>query len=167
MKHAPSLTVLLAVLPLACAASAAADPATPARPAPAADSCHATGAVVFEIDHRADPAAKLTTSAVKVFAGGAWTRSETDGEGKTAAPRTGCVAKPALTQLEAALSGAPWKVTTARIRCMAISAEFTEYQVHGKLVYTRRLCSGQTLDDVSRAKLDAAIAQVDALAKAP
>ena len=167
MTHAPSLLALLALLPLACASSAAADPATPGKPAPAADSCHPTGPVVFEIDHRADPAAKLTTSAVKVFAGGAWTRSETDGEGKAAAPRTGCIAKPELKQLEATLSGAPWKVTTARIRCMAISAEFTEYQVHGKLVYTQRLCSGQTLDDVSRAKLDAAIAKVDELAKTP
>jgi len=167
MKHA-LWTPLLALLPLACASSAVAAPEAPAKPAAHADSCSPTGAVLFEIDHRVTPGAKLATSTLKVFASGAWTRDEADAEGKAAARRTGCIARPDLKQLETTLAGAPWKVTTARMRCMAISAEFTEYQVHGKLVYTLRLCSGQTLDEASRAKLDAAIATVDGeLAKAP
>jgi hypothetical protein len=50
---------------------------------------------------------------------------------------------------------------------MAISSEFTVYQVNGKPVFTRRLCSGESLDDKSRGKLDTAVAQVDGeLAKA-
>jgi len=168
MKHALWTTALLAVLPLACASSAVAAPEAPARPAAPSEACRPTGAVLFEIDHRVTPGAKLSTSTVKVFATGAWTRTEADAEGKPVAPRAGCIAAPELNQLETALDGAAWKVTSARIRCMAISAEFTEYQVHGKLVYTQRLCSGQSLDEASRAKLDAAIAKVDReLAKAP
>jgi len=57
---------------------------------------------------------------------------------------------------------------TNRIHCMAVTAQFTVYQVDGKPVFTQRLCSGQTLDDKSRAALDAAIAQAEAeVAKAP
>jgi len=165
MKHA---LLTLALLPLACASNAAAAPDAPSRPAAHADSCSAAGAVVFEIDHRVNPGAKLATSTVKVFASGAWTRDEIDGDGKAAARRTGCIAKPELKQLETTLSGATWKVETARMHCMAFSAEFTEYQVNGKLVFTQRLCSGLSLDANSRAKLDAAIATVDGeLAKAP
>jgi hypothetical protein len=161
---------LLALLPLACASSASASPDTPPRPAaPAAsDGCHATGPVLFEIDHRVDPGAQLATSAVKVFASGAWIRDETAGDGKPAPQRTGCFARPELKQLDAALHGAPWKVVTARMHCMALSPQFTVYQVDGKPVFTERLCSGQSLDDKSRAKLDAATAQLNAeLAKAP
>jgi hypothetical protein len=151
---------LLTIMTLACASSAVASPDTPA-PAPRAGACRPGGGVVFEIDHRVDPGAKIGTSAVKVYASGAWTRNETDGDGKPAAQRTGCLAKPELQQLQHTLSGATWKVTTAAIRCMAMSAEFTVYQVSGKTVFTRRLCSGQSLDDNSRTKLDAAIALVE------
>jgi hypothetical protein len=65
-------------------------------------------------------------------------------------------------QLDATLQGAAWKVTTAQIHCMARSASFTVYQVAGKPVFTQRLCSGETLDDKSAAKLAAAVAQVEA-----
>jgi len=163
---------LLALLPLACASSASAAPETPPKPAPvapvASDGCRATGPVLFEIDQRVDPGAQLATSAVKVYATGAWTRDEADGAGKALVQRTGCLAKSDLKQLDATLHGASWKVTTARMHCMALSPQFKVYQVDGKPVFTQRLCSGQSLDDKSRAKLDAAIAQVDAeLAKAP
>ena len=165
MQHAPKL---LAILLFACAASATAAPDTPAKPAPRADACRPTGAVLFEIDHRVDPGAKLGTSTTKVFANGAWTHDATNDDGKAAAQRTGCVAQPTVKQLETTLHGAPWKVTTNRIHCMAVTAQFTVYQVDGKPVFTQRLCSGQTLDDKSRAALDAAIAQAEAeVAKAP
>jgi hypothetical protein len=117
--------------------------------------------VLFEIDHRVDPGAKLSTSATKVFANGAWTHDETDGDGKALAQRTGCFAKPDVKQLDTALHGVPWKITTSRIRCMARSAQFTVYLVDGKQVFTQRLCSGEALDEKSRTQLDAAIAQVE------
>jgi hypothetical protein len=173
MQHAPKL---LTILLFACASSATAappataapapspaGPAAPGKPAPAprADACRPTGAVLFEIDHRVDPGAKLGTSATKVFANGAWTHDETDGDGKAAPQRTGCVAPPDVKQLEATLHGATWKVNTARVHCMAMTAQFTVYQVDGKPVFTQRLCSGEALDDKSRARLDAAIKLVE------
>lgn len=159
MRHAIKL---LAVLTFACASSAAAAPDTATRPAPRADGCRPTGAVRFEIDHRVDPGAKLATSTIKVFANGAWTHDQTDADGKAAAQRTGCIAKPDLKQLETTLHGAAWKVSVSRIHCMAVTSTFTVFQVNGKPVFTQRLCSGEALDDKSRAKLDAAVAQVEA-----
>jgi limonene-1,2-epoxide hydrolase len=161
-----AVVAALGVLPLACA-SAAAAPDPPPKAA-AADGCRATGPVLFEIDHRVDPGAKLATSSVKVFATGAWAHDETDSDGKAAAQRTGCMAKPAVQQLSTTLHGAAWTVTTARMHCMARTAAFTVFQVDGKAVFTERLCSGQSLDEASRAKLDAATSQLNAeLAKAP
>lgn len=157
MKNA---LTLLALLPLACA-TAAASPDAPAKPAPPPDSCRATGKVVFEIDHRVEPGAKLATSAVKVFANGAWTRDESDADGKALPQRSGCLAKADAKQLETTLADAPWKITKAQVHCMAMSAAFTVYQVNGKPVFTQKLCSGESLDDKSRAKLDAATAQVE------
>jgi hypothetical protein len=149
---------LLAVLPLACASAAAAPAQT--KPA-AADACRPHGTVIFEIDHRVEPGAKLATSTVKVFGTGAWTRDEADPDGKALATRSGCFAKPDLKQLETTLRGATWKVTMAKIHCMAVSETYTVYQVDGKPVFTDKLCSGASLDDKSRAKLDAATQLVE------
>ena len=164
--------LLLAVLPLACASAAAApEPAGPGPAkggAPKKDACEATGRVVFEIDHRVEPGAKLATSTIKVYATGAWTRDETDADGKALAPRSGCFAKADLKQLESTLHGAPWKVTKAQVHCMAMSSTFTVYLVDGKTVFTQKLCSGESLDDKSRTKLEAATAQVEReIAKTP
>ena len=168
MKNA---LLLLTALALACAPSATAAPDKPAAPAPApperrAAACRASGKVTFEIDHRVDPGTKLPTSTIKVFASGAWTRDETDADGKALAQRTGCLAKPDAKQLEATLAGAPWKITKAQFHCMAVSAQFTVYQVDGKTVFTDKLCSGESLDDKSRAKLDAAVKLVEGAARA-
>jgi hypothetical protein len=159
MQH---LMKLLALATFACASGAAASPPAVSKPAPPTEACRATGAVLFEIDHRVDPGAKLGTSMVKVFANGAWTRDETDGDGKAVAQRTGCVAKSDLQQLAATLHGAAWKVNVARMHCMAVSATFTVFQVDGKPVFTQRLCSGESLDEPSQTRLDAAVKQVEA-----
>jgi len=168
MQHALKI---LAVLPFACAsASASPESSKPAPPPPAASrpappasaSCRPNGGVLFEIDHRVDPGAKLATSTTKVFNNGAWTHEETDADGKALAPSSGCYAKPDVQKLQASLAGAEWRVTTARIRCMAMSPSFVVYHVNGKQVFTRKLCSGQDLDENSRSKLQAAIAQVEA-----
>jgi hypothetical protein len=163
---------LLAALSLACASSAAAAPPTGPKPpepkppdAPAqpahGDACKPGGSVVFEIDHRAIPGAKLATSTVKLFGNGAWSRVETSADGQAAAPVTGCLGKQEAKHLASELRSAPWKVTTAKVHCMAMSSTYTEFQVDGKLVFTQKLCSGQSLDDKSKAALDAAIAQVE------
>jgi hypothetical protein len=159
------LFVLSAVLLVACASSASAEPPAPAPPKPApaapADACKATGAVLFQIDHRVEPGAKLATSAVKLYASGAWTHDETDPEGKAQPQASGCHARPDVKQVADALHAAPWKITTAKIRCMAMSPSYTEYRVDGKLVFTQKLFSGQNLDDKSRAALDKATALVE------
>jgi hypothetical protein len=158
---------LSAVFLVACASNASAEPsapapATPAAPAaPATDACKATGAVVFQIDHKVESGAKLATSAVKLYASGAWTHADVDAEGKAQPQTTGCLARPEVKPVADALHAAPWKITTAKIHCMAMSPQFTEYRVDGKLVFTQKLCSGQNLDDKSRAALDKAIALVE------
>lgn len=139
------------------------DPA-PSAPAPAspAPACKPEGKVLFEIDHRTIPGAHLATSTTKVHGNGAWTREDLDADGKAQPLHTGCFAKPDIKQLADALHAASWKVTTAQVRCMAMSSEFTVFLVDGKEVYTRKLCSGKTLDETSQAKLDQANAMVEA-----
>ena len=151
---------VLAILPLACASSAEASPDTVPKP-PQAEACKPSGKVVFEIDHRATEGAKLDTYAVKVFGTGAWTRQNTDADGKASPQTAGCLDKAYAKDLAHSLRSVPWKVTTAQIHCMAVSPQFTEYRVDGKLVFTQKLCSGQNLDDKSRAALDAAVAKVE------
>ena len=115
----------------------------------------------LEIDHKVEPGAKLATSAVKLYASGAWSNADVDAEGKAQPQTTGCLARPDVKPIADALKAAPWKITTAQIHCMAISPQYTEYRVDGKLVFTQKLCSGKNLDDKSRAALDKAIALVE------
>ena len=160
---------VFAVLSLASAVAVAAPdakPATPAKPAPAKAaaapaSCKPSGSIVFEIDHLAEPEAKITTSMVKVFSNGAWTRDNFDTEGKPLPQTTGCYAQADMTKLTTTLSGADWKVSTAQMHCMAVSSAYTIYRVNGKSVFIRKLCSGESLDEKSMNKLQAAIAQVE------
>ena len=177
---------LLAALSLACASSASAAPIASPKPpepkpdapkpdapnpdaprpggAPAHDACKPVGNVVFAIDHRAVPDAKLATSTVKLFGNGAWTRVETSAEGQAQPASSGCLARQDAKHVASELRSAPWKVTNARVHCMAMSSTFTEFRVDGKLVFTQKLCSGQSLDDKSKAALDAAVAMVEPVA---
>lgn len=151
----------LAALPLVLlAAVASAEPPPAPRPA-AAPTCKPTGGVLFAIDHKVDPGAKLATSSTKLYGNGAWTHDETDAEGKALAPTAGCLAKTDTGQLETALKAAPWTVTKARMHCMAMSSQFTVFTLNGKTVFTQRLCSGDVLDAKSKAALDAAVAQLE------
>ena len=181
MHNALTLLAVPVALALACTSSASAAPISgpkPPEPKPDTppkpegkpgygDACKPGGNVVFEIDHRVMPGAKLATSTVKLFGNGAWTRAETSAEGQALAPTSGCLGKLEARHIASELRSAPWKVTTARVHCMAMSATFTEYQVDGKLVFTQKLCSGQSLDDKSRAALEAAIAKVEPTAAPP
>ena len=109
MRNALQLLAgLLAALALACTSSASAAPISgpkPPEPKPDTppnpegkpgygDACKPGGNVVFEIDHRAMPGAKLATSTVKLFGNGAWTRVETTAEGKAQPATSGCLGKP-------------------------------------------------------------------------
>lgn len=161
MKHALALPVILL---LACASSASAEPPAPKAPA-RADACRPGGKAVFEIDHRVTPGAAGATSTIQVFGSGAWTRQAAEADGKAQPATSGCLDQAYARQLATALRAAPWKITTARLRCMAMSTEYTDYKVDDKVVFTQKLCSGQTLDDKSRAVLDDAVAHCEAAAK--
>lgn len=153
---------IFAVLSLASATAFAAPDAKPAKAPPAkAASCKPSGAIVFEIDHLAEPDAKIATSMIKVHANGGWTKEPFDSEGKPQAVTSGCYAQADMTKLTTTLAGAEWKVSTAQMHCMAVSSQYTIYRVNGKSVFIRKLCSGESLDQKSMDKLQAAIAQVE------
>jgi hypothetical protein len=147
----------LALFAFGCAATATADPApkpAPSAPArrPPAKGCVAKGTPVFQIEHKADPGAKVATSSFRLYESGAWTYEPKDADGKPEEARRGCLAADEKTAVKADLD-VPWKVTTAQFHCMAYSSAFTEYTVNGKLVYTAKLCSGKTLDEASQKAL--------------
>jgi len=124
-----------------------------ARKAPPPKGCVARGTPMFEIDHKVEKEAKMPTSTFKIYDSGAWTFASTDADGKAAEPKRGCFAGDDLTAIKKDLE-VEWKVTTAKFHCMAYSAAFTDYSVHGKLVYTARVCSGKSLDDASQKALN-------------
>jgi hypothetical protein len=172
MRNAP---LMFAVLTLACASAAAGPTPTPAKPAAGAGSAASgaqaptmkaaaqpcqpgNSAVVFEIDKLAEPEAKLATSLYKVYANGAWTKDNFDTEGNKLPQNAGCYTADSVKTLQATLTGAEWKVSTAAVHCMAVSPAYTTYRVNGKSVFIRKLCSGDSLDQKSMDKLQAAIA---------
>jgi hypothetical protein len=135
----PALLVLL----LAATASAQ----------PEKTSCKPTGAPIFEIDRR-DTANPKFVQAAKLYASGAWTFEETDAAGKSAGTGSGCLSADAIKAIQAELTAAKWKVTTAKIKCMAMSPHYTAYKAGGKDVFESHVCGGKTLDEASQKALD-------------
>ena len=62
----------------------------------------------------------------------------------------GCLAKDDFGKLHDELAAAPWKITSSRPACRAMSAAFTVYSYGGKVMYTARTC-GDLLDEKSTA----------------
>ena len=159
----------LVSLSLACATAGAepqspapATPPAPARRPPPPKGCVARGTPIFEVDHLHEPGAKLTTSAFRIYASGAWQFAPKDADDKPLEMMRGCFAGADLDAIRADLK-VDWKTTTAQIHCMAVSPAFTEYKVNGKTVFTQKLCSGVSLDEASekaRVDLEAHIAAV-------
>jgi len=123
--------------------------------------CRSEGPTVVEVK-----VVKLDAGAsgheTKLFEANGWLAHDTDKDGKASNETKGCIAPSELHELQAKLAKAKWKVTTARVHCMAMATSYTEYIVKGKVVWTAKMCSGQTLDKDSAA----AIAAVDdAIAK--
>ena len=54
-----------------------------------------------------------------------------------------------MKKLRAELEAAKWKITTAKIRCMAMSPNYTVVKVNGKKVIEQHMCDGQSLDEAS------------------
>jgi hypothetical protein len=119
-----------------------------------ADPCKPAGAVQFQIEHGPiSPQLKAAGFTLKLYDNGAWTRDETTTGGKPGPSTAGCLDKDALAKVQDALKAATWKITTAKIRCMAKSVDHTVYSVKGTAVFTQELCSGKSLDDASAKSL--------------
>jgi len=153
-------TYLLASLVSVSSAVAAPAP-TPAPPGPPSslrapdDRCEATGPQLFEIDHDVDvrfSKAGGVASSLVLYKTGAWTL-----ETRSADPRpsitSGCLDETRLTEVRKDLRRATWHIDHAEFTCMAISANYTEYFANGKLVFTERMCSPDSLDRKSAASL--------------
>jgi len=143
------MKLALACLMLATATASA----TPAEPAKK-PACSSAGAPVVEIklvQLGSEPAGHVT----KIFKGDGWRVQDIDKAGKVSDDKQGCADSADVKDLRAKLDKAKWKITTARNHCMAMATTSTEYRVKGKLVWTERMCSGQTLDTDSAAAIDA------------
>jgi hypothetical protein len=90
-----------------------------------------------------------------IFDDGAWSMNDSLG-GK---PASGCVPDGDFKRVKDELAQATWQIAHAKFRCMMMSLVRTEYTVQGKLVWTAKVCSGETLDKASAA----AITDVDAI----
>ncbi len=133
-------TIVLLSLAIASVAHADKEPA-----------CEVKGSPIFEIEHLTT--ASKAAQTVKLYTTGAWAMYQVDADGKATAHTTGCVAPDDMKKLRAELAAAKWKITTARIRCMARSASYSRYLVDGKPVFESHVCDGQSLDEASQKAL--------------
>ena len=147
------MKLILFSLLFACVAEAEPQPAAPGASKPAKAACEAKGTALFEADHLTQGAPK-SLEAAKLYANGAWTYSETDADGKAGAAQNGCSDdSEAVKKVKAELAAAKWTVTTAKIRCMAMSPNYTVYKVNGKTVFESHVCDGKSLDEASQKAL--------------
>jgi hypothetical protein len=147
--------ILLATLAVLAAATAHADPPPAARMRPPCPL--PSGAALVSVDRiktgtQSSPEQHQTAT---IFENGSWSMTDTIG-GK---PENGCVPDAEFKHVHDELTAAPWQIQRAKIRCMMVSLVRTEYTVESKLVWTAKVCSGESLDPASAT----AIGDVDAL----
>ncbi len=150
------MKALLLVL-LACTPAIAQPKPAPARPVtepkPLVPACEVKGTPVFEIVREDSSQPKWRESA-KLYQTGAWQFAETTADGKPGKTNKGCIAEAEMKTLDAELAAAKWKITVAKIKCMAMSPKFTLYRAHGKDVFESHVCGGKTLDEASQKVVD-------------
>jgi hypothetical protein len=147
-------TILLAILALTAAATAA-----------RAD-CKPTGKSVLEVTQKTSGTTMSTTS---LYANGAWQYEQpatTTPTKQAAAKREGCLDTKDAATAKADLAAIDWTVTHARIHCMAVSPNTTDYSTGGKPRFTQKLCGVDSLAAPSAEKL-AALVQLLGTATAP
>jgi hypothetical protein len=136
-------------------------PAPPVEAAPAErrrPACaEANGPALVVVDRikQGSQGSPAQTQSATIFDNGAWSMNDTLG----GAPESGCVPDDDFARVRDELANAPWQIQRAKFRCMMVSLVHTDYSVHGRLVWTEKVCSGETLDKASAA----AIADVDAV----
>ncbi len=150
------MKALLLVL-LACTPAVAQPKPAPARPVPEpkplVPACEVKGTPVFEIVREDTTQPKWRESA-KLYETGAWQFAETTADGKPGKTNKGCVAEAEMKTLKDELAAAKWKITVAKIKCMAMSPKFTLYRAHNKDVFESHVCGGKTLDEASQKAVD-------------
>jgi hypothetical protein len=151
------MRLMNALVLVAVVRSAAADPAeSPQR------DCKPSGAVLFEIDQRADHKAKLTTATTRLYQNGGWKSEVRDVDGKLARSNAGCLGVPDLERVRAELREATWKVSRTGETCRKDQPRSTLYKWKGRLLYTERTCNVEALDPASQRALDVIEVQLHA-----
>jgi hypothetical protein len=107
--------------------------------------CTTTGTPLFEMRERSEVDRPEVTT--KIFQTGAWT-VETEGR-----VESGCFDRKELREIRRAVQRAPFKITSSPIACFAYDPNFTEYLVHGRLLFTERMCSGKAADSQTQQAL--------------
>ncbi len=107
--------------------------------------CTTTGTPLFEMRERSEVDRPEVTT--KIFQTGAWTVESDDGI------ESGCFDRKELREIRRAIQHAPFKITSSPIACFAYDPNFTEYLVHGRLVFTERMCSGKRADNETQEAL--------------
>ena len=114
-------------------------------------SCKIAGLPIFEIRHRSE--VKAPTSTVSIYATGAWVFQPVAEDGTPGTITGGCLPHRKLMAIRQSLRNTTWSVTHQRIRCFAYSPSYTEYVVRGRVMFHDQICSGDVLDEQSRAQL--------------
>jgi hypothetical protein len=105
---------------------------------------------LFAVEHQKDiPSIDGKTSKLVLRESGSWSYDDSIG-----VHHTGVLAPDAMTRVRADLARASWNVDRQVFACAAYDARFTTYAVHGKLVWTLRMCTPEHLDATSQAQLD-------------
>jgi hypothetical protein len=133
----------------------------PPKPLMMPTACVATGTTVFEVDNQSTTN-ELPTSSTTIYGTGAWTHVERL-NGKITRTSAGCVSPSLVAPIKVELDAAKWTLTYNEIRCHAMSAQYTEYRVGGKLVLTSHTCDGAVLDPASAKALGDASVLVTSL----
>ncbi len=133
--------------------------------------CKPSGPILVELAQRLEPGVEnedvletVPTQSTIIYESGAWQHTARDAAGKPLPATGGCTAEADMTRLRTSFARARWKVTQAPVTCAARSPTFVELSLRGKVVWTDRLCSGMTLDEVSRRAVEllaALIAQLE------
>lgn len=120
----------------------------------AAEPCKPSGSVIFEIDQRAVPNAKLTTATTKLYANGAWQSEVRDPDGRVARRDAGCLAAAKVEAIRDELRGASWKTSPSGLTCRSDQPRYTAYLRNAHQVFIERSCNLDVLDETSQHAID-------------
>jgi hypothetical protein len=120
-----------------------------AQARPAAAECKQTGPVIIEIDNMLGQGLARTLSSTVIYDTGAWRHEVYADKGGPTTTTSGCILASTLDPVKGELAKASWKVTRNPVTCDAIGLGFDVYKLHGKPVWTERLCQHEVLDKVS------------------